>query len=312
MSCGCVYVIERPATGGSQTLTYNGSTKNLSISGGNTVNVTETQDLTFNTLTGDLTISDGIGSAYSVVNVRTVGTYDYAYWSITFDTTTGHFTVNLKDLYLTNSYGTVYYLIPFISEPFINKTFSAYYNTNSVYIIEISYDFTKPSSIKLYGRFSAATATPAVNSVFSFCASSKIKDLTHIGVGEYNPSVNVFINAAGKYVVGNFNSDGAIGTTNSLFYLQYAFANSMNSTSSNFNILITEVSTGTDIYTSPSIAFPGSTSNDNVQLINNEVLVIPSGILSPNTDYTIRFYLTATVISGVLTFTHLFYNFSMG
>jgi len=316
MSCG-VYVIQRPATGGSQTLSYAYNPLNtITISGGNSIDIKGKQELSIAGNT--LSISDGAGTEVNNISIPIVPfvTLDYGYWRVFFDFNTGCFTATLKDLFLTNRFGTAYYLVPFITTPFINKTFFSYYNNDKVDLKETNYDYTKPSAIALTGTIPSGGGgggggTPAINSVNSVQVTGKVSNLNNEQIVKYNTAVNTIITTAGKYVIDTFTTTTATGSSNSLFYLQYAFDNSMVSSSSNFNILITQVSSGADIYTSPSIAFSGASSTDTEQLINNQVLVIPAGILLPNTNYQIRFFLTATVSSGNLIVTELFYNFSM-
>ena len=304
MSCGCVYVIERPTTGGggSQSLTYNSSTKDLSISGGNTVTVTETQALSYDVLTNTLSISNGIVGTINSVTLNSPIIFKVAYWTVYLDILNNQISFYINENFTILSspaYGSVYFLFPFILTGKYNTFFSAEWSGagggNHSTIFENQY---KTLAYMGLDTFAQNGSSQKYNVPVSFRCDAKA-DLTKDIVYFFSLNLGLGSITSGSYVMTTFTSNTSnttiVGNTN--IYVQPKFTVTF---AGAFNYTLFDEDTGTIIATSPTIGFP-SASTDFAELWRNLPMIIPcANLMNGNTNYSVRLNLSGGALIDVV------------
>jgi hypothetical protein len=333
-SCGCVYVIQKPTTGsgGSQTLAYNTSTKDLTISGGNTVTITEKQQLNYSSGNNDLAISDGISGVVNTVNIPQNQTlsFDVASGTLSIDNglspgttvssvniipvTTGNFAYfswrkdenNLVTCEIdtdwnggtalsTATNGNFYFIVPGITK-FINCIFTGQYTTD--YALGLTGAKNKGSVAGQLVKASS-TSTGAASYINSFISFRVLDDTLVYNRVLYDNAYapNVVTGNSGSFNGTLFNTFTLGGNSVSNMYFQYKFvANTQNF--SNYAV-VKNRTTGSILATSATYTSPGTDFYGYAYIWRNTVLEVTSGY-SAGDD--IEFWVYATV-PGVTGFT---------
>jgi hypothetical protein len=284
MSCGCVYVIERPSTGGSQTLSYDGANKNLSISGGNTVTVNENQLLQYDSSTNLLSLTDGLSNIISSITINSPILYDVGYWTIYRDELNNQISFFINETYTLLSsptYGSVYLLFPYILTGKYNTYFSAEYSGGShSSIFENQYKSLAYMGLDTYTR----NGTTLKFSVPVSFRCEGLADFTKNTIYVLSENLGLGTIAAGSYVMTTF-STPAVYSFNSDFYVQPKFTSVF---AGSFNFDLYDDDNSTVIATSNTIGFPSSTI-DFAELSRNLPMTIPcENLMNAVTNYSIR------------------------
>ncbi len=296
MSCCAVDVLPQPSSGGGGTLTYNPITKELSISGGNTVVINENQALAFDTNTNQLAITNGLSGIVNIVDLNPVY-FQIAYWDMYI-----HYgkrielSINKDYNVRTGNQADGYLLFP--------NVFSGKYNTlidgdyfNGDYVSIFLGSLKTTQSVNFHAN-KHQTGVDVVLAPVSCLIKGSAVDTTLLidRTNYYNDDIGINITAPGTFAIVGAVIDPAMVTISNVF-VQYSLGFIAGSLS--FYIELYDTTNSIVVGTSATITTT-TTAADYEEFWFNEPLSISTSIL-PNSIVEVRLVVT-TITANLFRF----------
>jgi hypothetical protein len=216
MSCCGVYVLPQPSAG-SQTLTYDDTTNELTISGGNTVLIDQNQSLVYDNTTNQMAITDGIGNLVNVVDLNP-RTSVIGYWDV--KVSNRNFEINIADDFnvTTGNYGMCYLMSPYIFRSKYNRLVSSDYLTD--FTVALLGPVLTPAHFNVEVNKHNTGSVVDLCPISCYCVGKLNEGVVKRDV-YYNNDVGLNTISPITYDIMNFDTDSTMNST-SLMYIQYS------------------------------------------------------------------------------------------